>query len=225
MIDIKNFTEEFENIPNKQDATEIMTLLRKINELISKDQENFIELCYYFKKLKEHFESFDKRQKFMYYNAYENKNGRWYYEKIIKEFGLSISTINKMIQVVNRFTEPERDVALKIRSVFSGYNKTKLFELLRLSDAQIQKAMEAEKITKDSSVLEIRQYIKSVKNGENTEKDLDEDYDLNDIPLAFNPNTHYEFNYFDSKTKNQLVNICVEYQKAYFKLKDKKVKK
>lgn len=45
-----------------------------------------------------------------------------------------------------------------------------------------------------------------------------------DIPMAFDPNTHYEFSYFDSKSKNQLVNICCEYQKAYFKLKERKQK-
>lgn len=175
MEDLTLFNEVFETVENKQDATEIMVILRKINDLINKDQENFIELCYYFKLLKEHFDNIETRRRCMWYNGYDNKNGRWYYERIIQDFGLEENTVNRMIQIVNRFTEQKSDVGLKIRSVFLGYSKSKLFELLALSDTQIERGMQEEKLRPEMTVKAIREYAKTVKGGANTENKVLED--------------------------------------------------
>lgn len=224
MEDLKNFNEIFESIKDKQDATEIMVILRKINDLINKEQENFVSLCWWFKKLKEHFTNPESLKK-TYFHGYENKSGRWYYERIIADFGLEDRTVNRMIQIANRFIEIKDDVVPKIRPAFLGYNKSKLFDLLFLSDAQIEYAMANKYITPDMSVFSIRNYIKSLKGTAKAEKVLEETtFNEEDIPMAFDPNTHYEFSYFDNKSKNQLVNICCEYQKAYFKLKERKQK-
>ena len=175
MENLTLFNEVFETVENKQDATEIMVLLRKINDLINKDQENFIELCYYFKLLKEHFDNIETRRRCMWYNGYDNKNGRWYYERIIQDFGLEERTVNKMIQIVNRFAEQKVAGDPKIRSVFLGYSKSKLFELLVLSDTQIERAMQEGKLRPNMTKLQIREYVKAIKGGANTENKVLED--------------------------------------------------
>lgn len=226
MENLTLFNEVFETIENKQDATEIMVILRKINDLINKDQENFIELCYYFKLLKKHFDNIETRVRCMYYNGYENKNGRWYYERIIHDFGLEENTVNRMIQIVNRFTEQKSDVGLKIRSVFLGYSKSKLFELLALSDTQIERGMQEQKLRPEMSVKSIREYVKTIKGGAKMENKVLEDtnnsYNEDDIPMTFDPKEEYDFEYFNRKTKNELVTICVSYQDYLKKLKSKK---
>lgn len=173
MEDLTLFNEGFETIENKQDATEIMVLLRKINDLINKDQENFIELCYYFKLLKEHFDNIETHVRL--YCGYKNKNGRWYYERIIQDFGLEERTVNKMIQIVNRFAEQKVAGDPKIRSVFLGYSKSKLFELLALSDTQIERGMQEQKLHPNMTKLQIREYVKAIKGGANTENKVLED--------------------------------------------------
>ena len=226
MENLTLFNEVFETIENKQDATEIMVILRKINDLINKDQENFIELCYYFKLLKKHFDNIETRVRCMYYNGYENKNGRWYYEIIIHDFGLEENTVNRMIQIVNRFTEQKSDVGLKIRSVFLGYSKSKLFELLALSDTQIECGMQEQKLRPEMTVKAIREYVKTIKGGAKMENKVLEDtnnsYNEDDIPMTFDPKEEYDFEYFNRKTKNELVTICVSYQDYLKKLKSKK---
>ena len=226
MENLTLFNEVFETVENKQDATEIMVLLRKINDLINKDQENFIELCYYFKLLKEHFDNIETRRRCMWYNGYDNKNGRWYYERIIQDFGLEERTVNKMIQIVNRFAEQKVAGDPKIRSVFLGYSKSKLFELLVLSDSQIERGMQEGKLRPEMTKLQIREYIKAVKGGAKTENQVLEEtnnsYNEDDIPMTFDPKEEYDFEYFNRKTKNELVTICVSYQDYLKKLKSKK---
>ena len=66
------------------------------------------------------------------------------------------------------------------------------------------------------TVKQIRDYIKSLKNGTNEEINEEE------IPEAYDPTKKYDFSYFETKTKSQLLNIVWELQKAYQKLKEKR---
>ena len=215
MEDLKQFNEIFESIENKQDTTELMQILQKINELIKKDQENFVELCYYFKLLKQHFTDYDKKH-LMNYSGYENKNGRWYYERIIQDYGLSEKTVNKMIQIANRFIDKKLGAEPKIRSAFLGYNKSKLVELLALSDKQIEIAINSKRITPNLSFRQIREYVKSLKGGEKEENKVLEESTNEDnseeLEKAFDPKKEYNAEYYNSKSKSVLVSFCIDLQ-------------
>jgi len=45
-----------------------------------------------------------------------------------------------------------------------------------------------------------------------------------EIPEAYNPTKHYEFSYFETKTKSQLLNIVWQLQQEYEKFKEKNQK-
>ena len=77
------------------------------------------------------------------------------------------------------------------------------------------------------TVKDIRDYVKFLEN-KNTKKETiaDEDLESDDdgIEMAYDPKTYYKFEYFKSKSKNQLINIVWELQKEYQKLLNKKSK-
>ena len=77
------------------------------------------------------------------------------------------------------------------------------------------------------TVKQIREYIKTLKDGSDKAEKVIEDTTINedDIPMAYDPKQEYEYSYFETKTKNQLLNIVWELQKAYQKLKSNKEKK
>jgi len=76
------------------------------------------------------------------------------------------------------------------------------------------------------TVKQIRDYIKIIKSGNVSSEKVIENFEIDEeeIPPAYNPNNEYEFAYFETKTKNQLLNIVWELQKAYQKLKLKGAK-
>ena len=228
MEDLKKFNEIFEDIKDTQHASVINELIQKINNLIQNEQENFISLCYWFRQLKRHFKTYHSST--YKYGAYENKNGRWYYERIIIDFGLSEKTVNKMISIANRFLEEKLDVEPKLRSAFLGYNRSKLFELLVLSDTQIDVAINTKRITPNMSVKQIREYVKSIKGGVNKDNVVLEEDDLQqsldeqeaELPSAFDPQHEYDFEFYKSKTKGDLIGYCIDLQRTVQKLLRKK---
>lgn len=68
---------------------------------------------------------------------------------------------------------------------------------------------------------QIREYIRTLKDGTDKAEKVVEDTTINEeeIPMAYNPKQEYEYSYFETKTKNQLLNIVWELQKEYQALK------
>lgn len=221
MKDVKSFNEKFDFIENKQDPTEFNIIISNINRLIKKDDENFIELCYWFAQLKAHFVQ-AYANSCMYYGGYENKSGRYVYDNIISSFGLSENTVNRMINIAQRFADVVGD-KVSIKKYLQGFNRTKLFEILPMSDEQIEYALKNKCIACTSSRDTIRTYVKSLKGTKGAEKVPDEttsiEDQLKDVEPVYNPKNHYDFAYFEKKTKSQLLNIVWELQKEYEKIK------
>ena len=77
------------------------------------------------------------------------------------------------------------------------------------------------------SVKSIREYVKNYKallkanNRLSESQEVEEDsQSLEDnIPMVYDPKKHYEFDYFESKTKSQLLNMIWELQKEHENLK------
>lgn len=223
MENIKSFNEKFDIIENKQDPTEFNTIIQNINKCIDNDTDNFIELCYWFAKLKEHF-SRPYANPHMYYGGYENKSGRYYYERIIKDYGLDEKTVNRMVNVALRFVVVLDSKTIVLDRLVYGFNRSKLFELLPMSNEQIKFAIDNKRISCDSTCKTIREYIKSLKGTTKSDnKVLEEpqsiDEQLNEVEDVYNPKRHYDFEYFEKKTKTQLLNIVWDLQKEYEKIK------
>lgn len=225
MDDIRVFTEVFESVEDKQDVEEFNQIIGNLNKCIENDQSNFIELCYWFKRLKDYFTNPYANPK-LYYGAVENKNGRWFYDNIISAYGVDDKTVNKMINIVNRFcviNEKWRDVAPKIKPAFLGYTKSKLFELLPLSDSQIETAISNQRITSKSTVKAIRDYVKSLKTTDNKDNLVLEDHkakldeEEKSILDTYTPKKFYDKEYFEAMSKEQLLDVIRELQRELFK--------
>lgn len=225
MNDIKIFDKKFEKIVNQQDPTLFNEIIGHINLLIQKDNENFFGLCYWFMRLKKHFDYAYKNPN-MYFGGYTSKNGdRYVYEHIIREFGLDDKTVYKMIQVAEKFlTYNDLDNFYSIKPYIVGFSRSKIFELLPLSETQFEFAIKNKQISSDSSVKVIREYVKSLKgttksNNKVLEEPQSIDEQLKSIEATYDPKKHYDFTYFESKSKSQLLNIVWELQKEIEKLR------
>lgn len=143
-----------------------------------------------------------------YYNSY----------KILEKFGFDKKAVNRYKNCYERFI-----VDNQIEPLYSNFTSSKLFELLPLSRETSYEYVDKKLITPDMTVKQIREFIKSQKDGENNTKEVTEDISIKeeDIPMAYNPKQKYEFAYFESKTKNQLLNMIWELQKEYLSLQKK----
>lgn len=150
-------------------------------------------------------------------------------------FNISEKTVRNYLQVANKFlVELEcpagGNLCLKYDfkykfSLCSLYTISKLQELVILSDKQLEEAFNYKHLTAHSTKAEIRAYVKSLKDGigkaekvlESTTSEAEEE-----IELAYNPKQKYEFSYYESKSKGQLLNIIKDLLKYIDTLKDEK---
>lgn len=151
------------NKVNTPGANKVNELIEKLNQCFLAEQKNFVLICYYLNCLKVSFDSYDNS----YYKRYfDNKLNFVFYETVLNSFGLPEKEVNRYLNIYSRFVELETletDVVPKLKSAFFGYSKSKLLELLPLSDSQIEKAFNDQRITVDSTCKDIRNYVKSLK--------------------------------------------------------------
>lgn len=105
---------------------------------------------------------------------------------------------------------------------------SKMYELCSLSDEEIEKAFNNNLLIAKSTKVDIRAYVKQLKNGSNATKVLESNISEEDLLVtedAFDPKKKYEFSYFESKTKNQLLNIIKDLLNYIDNLKTEKSKK
>ena len=147
------------DVPGTHDVAD---LIAKLNECFKNEQQNFCYICYYLNELKKRFDSFD----LSYYHRYFDKTSKFvFYETVLKAFGLEEKQVQRYIKVYFKFMILTDDVVPKLKDAFFGYSKSKLIELLPLSDSQIEKAFNDKRITVDSTVKDIRNYVKSLNGG------------------------------------------------------------
>lgn len=143
---------------------ETQKLIDQINYFFLEEQKNFVHICYYISELSNMFNRYDVS----YYKRYFDKTGNQVFEETVYEsFGLTGKEVKRLINIRQRFIETVRlvdDIVPKLKSEFLGYSKSKLIEMLPLSNEQIKVAFLDGKITINSTCLEIRDYIKSLKN-------------------------------------------------------------
>lgn len=138
--------------------------------------------------------------------------------KILEKFGFDKKAVNRYKNCYERFV-----VDNQIEPLYSNFTPSKLFELLPLSRDISYEYVDKKLITPEMTVKQIREFIKSQKDGETNTAEVIEDTSVKkeDIPMAYDPKQKYEFAYFETKTKNQLLNMIWELQKEYLILQNK----
>lgn len=207
--------EEFINSDLDFEDNELHLLMLALQDCFEDNQINFCQTCKtiydiwsYCKK------SYFKAKNNEYYNSY----------KLLAKFGFDKKAVNRYKQCYERFVLQGANVLL---NDYKDFSPSKLFELLVLSSETSDELVKKQFIKPTMTVKQIREYIKTLKDGSDKAEKVIEDTTINedDIPMAYDPKQEYEYSYFETKTKNQLLNIVWELQKAYQKLKSNKEKK
>ena len=199
---------------------ELTIYIKKLDKCFKKDSDNFAEIC---------FLVFQIHNLFMKnsYGIYlkKNENMTYSFDTIMNGFGISKSESSRLLSCYEKFITKETEKPM-VFAEFYGFSKTKLFELLQVDNEQLRKDLENKVLRFDFTIKQIRDYVKNLQalekqqaklNG--NDKEEKEEIVEEDIPMAYNPQQHYDFEYFQDKNKAQLLNIVWELQKEYEKLK------
>lgn len=145
------------------------------------------------------------------------------YQLCEKYFGLGRKYIDKCLRICYRFitwsdVAPEYTVP-----ILNDLTLSKIMELLTLSADQINFAVKEGYIKSYSTVKELRDYVKSLKGGEKEEnKVLEEPRTLDEqeaeLDQAFDPKEEYDYSYYKSKSKADLIGYCIDLQRLVQKL-------
>ena len=204
---------------------ELNCYIEKLNNVFKKESQNFADLCYYVYQVKALFYGFGKY-------CYDKKNQYYNFDKIMDQFGISATEVSRLCACYDKFIETTLSedrmsiTSYKIKDLFFPFSKSKLFELLAVETSQLETDIKNKVLREDMSVASIRQYVKNYKSLEKANNKLNEKQEDNEeddveeeIPMAYNVNTYYEFKYFESKSKAELLNIVWELQKRYHETK------
>ena len=170
------------------------------------NQKNFAKLCSTIYKIWCYCKNnYWKAKDNEYYNSY----------KLLAKFGFDKKAVSRYKQCFERYIQDNDNYEFNVKTIFEKFSPSKLFELLVIPYEKLEELIDKHIIYPEMTVKQIRDYIKSLKNGANEEINEEE------IPEAYNPSKKYDFSYFETKTKTQLLNMIWELQKAYQKLKEK----
>lgn len=209
---------------NNNELKELNTLIKKLDNCFKKENDNFAETCFVVYRIKKLFD--DYKQVYIYLKENQSYN----FDTIMTGFGISKSDSSRILNIYDKFcclsSSDLKTAKCSIIEEFKGFSKSKLIELLQVDNAQIIKDLQNNVIRYDFSVKSLRDYVKNLQElkkqqarlnqkQEETQEEIIEE----DIPMAYNPQQHYDFDYFENKNKAQLLNIVWELQKEYEKLK------
>lgn len=206
------------NCPEMEDV-ELGFLLKNLFNCYYNNQISFAKTCYSIYKIWEYckdkcFKAKDNE----YYDCY----------KPLKKFGFDKKAVSRYKCSYERFCQGNSLTNVFVKVYFDGFSPSKLFELLPLSYETLENAIDSKLIKPEMTVKEIRTFVRTLKSGQPVETVVEQkvSIDESEIPFVYDPKKEYEYSYFESKTKNQLLNIVWELQKAYQKLlKKEKTKK
>lgn len=209
--------EEFKIVNLKFENDALNELIQKLNESFYSQQNNFVEICVGIHKIWAYCRG-------NYYKANNNEHYNSY--KLLEQFGFDKKSVSRYKQCYEKFIDGKDTGLFKLNAIVCGFSPSKLYELLVLSKETIISLVTQGFIKPNMTVKQIREYIKLMKSGNVSAEKVIENFEIDEseIPPAYNPNEEYEFAYFETKTKNQLLNIVWELQKAYQKLKLKGAK-
>lgn len=207
--------EEFIKSDLEFEDERLSVLILSLKDCFEDSQLNFCQICKTIYEIWSYCKgNYLKAKNNEYYNSY----------KLLAKFGFDKKAVNRYKNCYLRYVHPQ---SCSLYPIYEDFTCSKLFELLALSEDTVKNSIVNGLVLPTMTVKQIREYIKTLKDGSDKAEKVIEDTSINedDIPMAYDPKHEYEYSYFETKTKNQLLNIVWELQKAYQKLKSNKEKK
>lgn len=196
----------------------LQSLILNLKDCYKDKQKSFVKLC----------ETIYNIWHYCKNNCWKAKNNEYYNSyKLLAKFGFDKKAVNRYKTCFERFIMLVNN-EFYLKPKFYYFSSSKLFELLSLSEETTINAIDNKLISPAMTVKEIREFIKTLKDGtDKAEKVLEDTSTINedDIPMAFVPTQKYEFSYFEGKTQKQLLNMIWEVYTAYQKLIKQRSKK
>lgn len=209
-----DFDIEFEN-------QDLNFYIKNLKSCFNANNKNFVQLCFVITKIYNICkEDFFKAKDNEYYNA----------SLLLGKFGFDKKAISRYKNCFARFCKGDLLSNVSIIEDFKYFSPSKLFELLPLDEKLLSYVIENNIVNQDMTVKEIRQLVKSQMGLASTEvinklENSSEIINEEEIPMVYDPEKKYDYEYFKSKSKNQLLNIVWDLQKKYQLLKNKNLKK
>lgn len=199
--------------------TQLDNLVVNLNLIIKARQNNFADLCCCVAKI-------------YYYckeNNYKAKDNEYYNAtKLLGKFGFDRKAISRIVKCYEKFVTGSIECSAggtNLKSDFFLFSPSKLFELLVVSNSQLYSDLDKGILSPSMTKKEIRNYVKSLRGGEIEENKVLEEPDVEDEEQFeeefFSVHKHYDLEFFESCSKEQLLSIVLIYQCEYEKLKNK----
>ena len=190
-------------------------VLRSFKRNYETSSINFAKECYAHYRLYKLFEDYKKKYGLYYIDGWINREHYSYtYNDILKAFNIKKRTAERLVQCFNKFVDKRVDVDAKIIDVFFPFSKSKLVEMLPLSEEILINQIQSGNIKPSMTAREIREIIKELSGKSKTNKvieDLDTEEYNEDETYSFDINKlDYDFSYFENQTKDSLLNIVVQ---------------
>ena len=205
--------DEFVKCNLEFEDAELSVLVNALNYSFDTRQDNFVLICKDVYRIWKYCKNnYWKAKDDKFYNAYD----------LLSKFGFDKKAVSRYKTCYEKFIiDNSQTTSLYIP--LQKFSPSKLFEMLSLSQSTVFEHVNSKRIRPEMTVKEIRSYIKMLKNGciEDKSEEIKED----EIPMAYDPKQKYDFKYFESMTKNQLLNMIWSLQEEYQKLKHNKEKK
>lgn len=221
--------EEFNKCFIELEDVMLNNLLSQLRDCFDSQQNSFAYTCRGVYKIWKYCKgNYFKAKDNEYYNSY----------KLLAQFGFDKKAVNRYKNCYERFVyDYETDNNLPagakklckvcLKPEFEYFTSSKLFELLVLSEETALNMVVKGLITRDMTVKQIREVVKTVMRKDSEVSEVVEDTSLKEDEEEpeeepfFNPNNHYERDFFENCNMEQLISICLSYQFEYEKLKKK----
>lgn len=210
---------------------QLSKLIDDLNNCYVKDMNSFADICYVVKQIKDLFDKFNKENLNYYAYVRDLHQTLYRFDDIMKGFGIDKSQSSRLLSSFDKYIEVIDNKA-RVKIIFLPFSKSKLFELLVVDTKQLESDILNKVLLPHMTIKSIRDYIKNYRNIVNSKHKLKtkiiddiksfEELIEEDIPMAYDPKQHYDFNYFENKTKSQLLNMIWDLQKEYERLKKEK---
>lgn len=211
--------EEFTKCDIEFEDKELDNMVYDLSRIFIRQNVDFVDMCSTIYRIWSYCKG----------NYWKSKNNEYYNSyKLLAKFGFSKKSVCRYKQCFEKFIyQKDIDVTLySLHEEVKDFNPSKLFELLPLSKETCFEMINKKVIVPEMTVKQIREVIKDLKQGTDKAEKVIEDTTINEdeIPMAYNPKEKYEYKYFESMTKNQLLNMIWSLQEEYQKLKNKEKK-
>ena len=147
---------------------EINELILQLNRLHNSQQQDFANLCYTVYKIDCWFE--DNPDCLL-----KAKSSPDYYNKkeLFKALNLKNKQVNRYCACYEKFMTLD-DVGSKLKEPFVSFTSSKLFELLPLGTEKLIEFLNNGQLSPTMTVKEIREFLKTIEEKEETEENVDE---------------------------------------------------